>query len=269
MLLLSEVRAQETIGDVPAIIIGVIGYLVARATGKARLPSDLLRHHGTRARRRRRAGEGRTRRALITCPSAPLALRRSERVVGPVVVQPVRGPLAGVRLVVGPVRLLLRLVPVQHRPAADQVADRGDQRRRRCRAGPVPMLRDLVAQRARGCCRRPPAAGTAGCTERRRRRWRGWRRAPPDRCRWRRRRRAWPGPRRSRARRSCTPRIGRTTRRARNRATPAATAVKSVWSSNTMKPAHPSPLPMDLHRLVRERRVELVAGDERVGDART
>jgi hypothetical protein len=39
VLLLSEVRAQETIGDVPAIIIGVIGYLVARATGKARLPS--------------------------------------------------------------------------------------------------------------------------------------------------------------------------------------------------------------------------------------
>ena len=39
VLLFSDVRAQETIGDVPAIIIGVIGYLVARATGKARLPS--------------------------------------------------------------------------------------------------------------------------------------------------------------------------------------------------------------------------------------
>ncbi len=39
VLLLSDVRAQETIGDVPALIIGVIGYLVARATGKGRLPS--------------------------------------------------------------------------------------------------------------------------------------------------------------------------------------------------------------------------------------
>jgi hypothetical protein len=35
----SDVRAQETVGDVPALIIGVIAYLVARATGKARLPS--------------------------------------------------------------------------------------------------------------------------------------------------------------------------------------------------------------------------------------
>jgi hypothetical protein len=39
VLLLSDVRAQETIGDVPAVIIGVIGYLVARATGKGRLPA--------------------------------------------------------------------------------------------------------------------------------------------------------------------------------------------------------------------------------------
>ncbi len=39
VLLFSDVRAQETIGDVPAIIIGVIGYLVARATGRSRLPS--------------------------------------------------------------------------------------------------------------------------------------------------------------------------------------------------------------------------------------
>ena len=31
--------AQETIGDVPAVLIGVIGYLVARATGESRLPS--------------------------------------------------------------------------------------------------------------------------------------------------------------------------------------------------------------------------------------
>jgi hypothetical protein len=39
VLLLSDVRAQETIGDVPAVIIGVIGYLVARATGKPRVSS--------------------------------------------------------------------------------------------------------------------------------------------------------------------------------------------------------------------------------------
>ncbi len=39
VLVFSDVRAQETIGDVPALIIGVIGYLVARATGKGRLPA--------------------------------------------------------------------------------------------------------------------------------------------------------------------------------------------------------------------------------------
>ena len=39
VVLLSDVRAQETIGDVPAVIIGGIAYLVARATGKAQLPS--------------------------------------------------------------------------------------------------------------------------------------------------------------------------------------------------------------------------------------
>ena len=39
VLILSDVRAQEFIGDVPAIIIGVIGYLIARATGRTRLPS--------------------------------------------------------------------------------------------------------------------------------------------------------------------------------------------------------------------------------------
>jgi hypothetical protein len=39
VLLLSDVRAQETIGEVPALIIGVIGYLVARATGRGHLPS--------------------------------------------------------------------------------------------------------------------------------------------------------------------------------------------------------------------------------------
>ncbi|HEX9506339.1 MAG TPA: hypothetical protein VGA62_10080 [Acidimicrobiia bacterium] len=39
VLLLSNVRAQETTGDVPALIIGVIGYVVARASGRTRGPS--------------------------------------------------------------------------------------------------------------------------------------------------------------------------------------------------------------------------------------
>jgi len=39
VLFFSDVRAQETIGDMPAVIIGVVGYLLARATGKSRLPS--------------------------------------------------------------------------------------------------------------------------------------------------------------------------------------------------------------------------------------
>ncbi len=39
VLLLSDVRAQETVGDVPAVLIGIVGYLVARATGKARAAS--------------------------------------------------------------------------------------------------------------------------------------------------------------------------------------------------------------------------------------
>jgi hypothetical protein len=39
VLFFSDVRAQETTGDVPAIIIGVIGYFVTRASGKSRLSS--------------------------------------------------------------------------------------------------------------------------------------------------------------------------------------------------------------------------------------
>jgi uncharacterized membrane protein len=38
-LLLSDVRAQETTGDVPALLVGVIAYLVARHTGRSRLAS--------------------------------------------------------------------------------------------------------------------------------------------------------------------------------------------------------------------------------------
>jgi hypothetical protein len=36
VLLLSDVRAQEMTGDVPAIVIGVVGYAVARSTGRSR-----------------------------------------------------------------------------------------------------------------------------------------------------------------------------------------------------------------------------------------
>jgi hypothetical protein len=39
VLILSDVRGRETVGVVPALIIGAISYLVARATGKSRLPS--------------------------------------------------------------------------------------------------------------------------------------------------------------------------------------------------------------------------------------
>lgn len=39
VVLFSDVRAQETVGDVPALIIGVIAFFVARAAGKARLPA--------------------------------------------------------------------------------------------------------------------------------------------------------------------------------------------------------------------------------------
>jgi hypothetical protein len=37
VLLLNDVRAQEATGDVPALIIGVIGYFVARASGRGQL----------------------------------------------------------------------------------------------------------------------------------------------------------------------------------------------------------------------------------------
>ena len=41
VLLLSDVRAQETTGDVPALLVGVVGYLVARQTGASRRASVL------------------------------------------------------------------------------------------------------------------------------------------------------------------------------------------------------------------------------------
>ena len=34
MLFLADVRAQETTGEVPAVIIGVMGYVLARTSGK-------------------------------------------------------------------------------------------------------------------------------------------------------------------------------------------------------------------------------------------
>src|SRR4051812_45855535 len=39
VLVLSDVRAQETTGDVPAVIIGIVGYFLARYIGKPRLVS--------------------------------------------------------------------------------------------------------------------------------------------------------------------------------------------------------------------------------------
>lgn len=39
VLVLSDVRAQETAGDVPALLIGVIAYLVARSSGRPRVAS--------------------------------------------------------------------------------------------------------------------------------------------------------------------------------------------------------------------------------------
>jgi hypothetical protein len=39
VVLLSDVRAQEFTGDVPALIIGAAGYLIARETGKSRFAS--------------------------------------------------------------------------------------------------------------------------------------------------------------------------------------------------------------------------------------
>jgi hypothetical protein len=40
-LLFSDVRAQETTGDVPALLVGIVAYLVARHTGSSRLASAL------------------------------------------------------------------------------------------------------------------------------------------------------------------------------------------------------------------------------------
>ncbi len=37
VLLLSDQRAQEWTGDVPALLIGIVGYIIARATGKSRV----------------------------------------------------------------------------------------------------------------------------------------------------------------------------------------------------------------------------------------
>ena len=42
VFLLSDLRAQQTIGDVPAVIVGVISYAVARAAGRSRMTALLL-----------------------------------------------------------------------------------------------------------------------------------------------------------------------------------------------------------------------------------
>src|SRR3954466_15513451 len=39
VLILSDVQAQETTGDAPAFIIGIVGYLLARSMGRSRLTS--------------------------------------------------------------------------------------------------------------------------------------------------------------------------------------------------------------------------------------
>ena len=39
VLVLSDVRAQETTGDVPALLIGIVAYLIARSSGKPRVAS--------------------------------------------------------------------------------------------------------------------------------------------------------------------------------------------------------------------------------------
>ena len=41
VLVFSDVRAQETAGDVPALLVGTVGYLVARQTGSSRAMSSL------------------------------------------------------------------------------------------------------------------------------------------------------------------------------------------------------------------------------------
>lgn len=40
-LILSDVRAQETTGDVPAVLLGIVGYLVARHVGSARVAATV------------------------------------------------------------------------------------------------------------------------------------------------------------------------------------------------------------------------------------
>jgi hypothetical protein len=39
ILFLSDVRAQETVGDIPALVVGAVAYLVARSTARGRLAS--------------------------------------------------------------------------------------------------------------------------------------------------------------------------------------------------------------------------------------
>ena len=47
VLLFSDVRAQETVGDVPALLVGTVGYLVARQTGSSRRRVVVLRRDRT------------------------------------------------------------------------------------------------------------------------------------------------------------------------------------------------------------------------------
>ena len=69
VLLLPDVQAQETTGDVPAILIGLVGYLLARYLGKSTMGLGALRRDGPRPRRARRAGEVDPRRPLTRAGS--------------------------------------------------------------------------------------------------------------------------------------------------------------------------------------------------------
>jgi len=39
VLFFSDVRAQETTGDVPALLIGIVGYVIAQFSGRSRVAS--------------------------------------------------------------------------------------------------------------------------------------------------------------------------------------------------------------------------------------
>ena len=183
-------------------------------------------------------------------------------------VEPVGGGLAGVDLVEGPVRLLGPLALVDDRLPVVLMSTRGATRtwssgtaavlvgeschgvgEQRQEAADDPLLLVARAQRASSATVVTREASSS---------------ASPGSC----------SPRTTRARMSAmaSPSCLQGVHwpqdsTARNRATPAATAARSSPSEKTMNPAAPRPGAGRLHRSVAERRVELVAGQERVGHA--